>query len=87
MITDAILNLTFGIFGFIFDFLPLPSTPTFLAQAMQFIAYWVGKGCSLVTWIFPAEIYHETISIILSCMIVRFSYDLYIKFHHFKSTN
>ena len=83
MITNAVLNFVFGLFGFIFDLLPIPSAPGWLQSGLDFVVFWVAKGTSLFTWLFPQEIYTETITIICSCLIVRFSYDLYLKFHSF----
>lgn len=81
MITNAILNFVFGFFDIIFSKLPIPDTPQFVDSALTFVAYWVGKGAGLVSWLIPQNLWVTTIEIVGSLMVVRVSYDLYRKFH------
>lgn len=87
MITDAILNFTFGFFEKIFSLLPIPSTPDWVYTSIVFVNTWVGRGIQLFSWLFPREIYGEMIDILMALMLVRFSYDLYSKFHVLKRSS
>lgn len=85
MITNAILNFIFGFFDKVFSLLPIPETPSFVSSAITFITYWIGRGARLVSWLFPANLYHVVINTVLGCLTVRFCYDLYRKFHTLKT--
>lgn len=84
MITNAILNLVFGIFDKIFALLPIPSAPDWATDVIEFICEWVGRGIRLFSWVFPQAVYGQMIDIIVGLMLVRFTYDLFVKFHIFK---
>lgn len=83
MITDGILNFFFGIFGHLFSILPIPDTPEWVDDVMEFICEWVGKGIKLFSWVFPEAIYVDMINILSALLLVRVSYDLFVKFHVF----
>lgn len=84
MITNAILNFFFGIFGHLFSILPIPDTPVWVEDTLDFICEWVGKGIRLFSWVFPEAIYQDMIGILTSLLLVRVSYDLFVKFHVFR---
>lgn len=83
MITNAILNFVFGIFGHLFSILPIPDTPVWVSDVLEFTYEWVGKGIKLFSWLFPQEIYGSMIDILSALLLVRISYDLFSKFHVF----
>lgn len=80
MITDAIMDLLCNTFDKLFVLLPIPQTPAFIDNALTFIIYWIGKGSMVISWLFPEQLWHTVIGVCLSCLTVRFAYDLYIKF-------
>lgn len=84
MITNAILNFVFGFFDIIFSKLPIPDIPDWCVTAMGYVNEWISRGCSLIMWIFPHDIYPLMIDILSTLLTVRVMYDIYNKFHHLK---
>lgn len=85
MITNAILNFVYGVFGFIFDLLPIPSIPSwYYDYIVGFTNTWIARGCNLFTWLFPAGVYSVFIDTVITLFLVNVMYDVLKHFHFFK---
>lgn len=85
MITDAILNLIYGVFGFIFDLLPIPDIPTWYDLYIKsFTQTYVARGTLLFSCMFPEGEYFAFITICITLFTVNIMYDIYMHFHKFR---
>lgn len=87
MITNAILNIVFGFFEWVFALLPIPSMPTWVDNIIARLSGYISQGVSMFTWLFPESLYIYVIDTCIACLLVRFSYDIYCKFHRFRSAS
>lgn len=84
MITETILNLIYGIFGFIFDLLPIPDIPTWYELTIKpFTVTWITNGTKLFSCFFPEALWFEFVTLCLTLFSVNVMYDIYCKFHKF----
>lgn len=85
MITDTILNLIYGVFGFIFDLLPIPDIPTWYELYIKpFTITWVQRGTVLFSCFFPESLWFEFVTLCITLFAVNVMYDVYKKFHTFR---
>lgn len=81
MIINAILNIVFSVFDWIFGLLPIPAMPSWIDNIVTRLCGYISQGVKMFTWLFPESLYNYVIDICLACLVVRVSYDIYSHFH------
>ena len=71
MITNAILNIIFSIFDWVFSLLPIPAMPEWVDSILSTLGGYISQGVSMFTWLFPPSLYDYVIDTCLACFLVR----------------